>query len=130
MKVFLALVIGLLLGVFVTLMRSPTHPWCDRCRAANLQLDTFKVALNAYRSEQGSFPSASEGLNELLVGEYLRRIPNDPWGNEFHYRAYSLEGNECYVIWSYGSDEELGGAEEYSADFVRFSDKDCLIGLK
>lgn len=65
-----------------------------RVTEALTQIDTFRVALDAFHTDNGSFPSGTNGLQDLVRqpswatnwhGPYLAVIPKDPWGNAYIY---------------------------------------------
>ena len=75
-----------------------------------------------YKLDNGSFPSTEQGLQSLVepptigklprkwkAGGYLekRKIPKDPWENEYIYLAPGNHGS--FDLMSYGDDGELGG---------------------
>ena len=41
-------------------------------------------------------------------GGYVRRLPEDPWGNPYQYRRRSAHGGQ-FDIWSFGADGQEGG---------------------
>ncbi len=85
-------------------------------------LDLFKIAHNRY-------PTTEEGLKALVSkpddpdvenypdGGYLKKIPKDPWGNEFLY--LSPGSNGAVDIWSKGPDENPGTED----DITNWADK-------
>lgn len=83
---------------------------------ARAQIEAFSRALSAFRLDVGRFPSDDEGLDALLVrpadatqwnGPYLeKKVPNDPWGRPYRYRAG--DSDEIELI-SYGKDGQPGG---------------------
>jgi general secretion pathway protein G len=93
---------------------------------AKAQIQEFRTALDLYRAEQGRYPTQQQGLPALVQKPtvppipatypsepYLksRKIPLDPWGNEFVYMVPGPDGLP-YEILSYGSDGEPGGTDE------------------
>jgi general secretion pathway protein G len=64
--------------------------------AARSQVEALARALESYRLDVGTYPSAETGLRALQErpsnnprwhGPYLQKdIPNDPWGNPYVYR--------------------------------------------
>ena len=81
--------------------------------AAKNQIKNFEVALQNYNLENKSYPSTEEGLQVLVQGGYMKKIPQDPWKKDY---VYSVPGN-CgdYEIISYGKDGKPGG-EGFDAD--------------
>ncbi len=95
----------------------------DRAKEAKCykEIESFRLALEEYYTECGSFPSQEQGLFALWEkpvlypvpskwnGPYLdSEVPADPWGNEYQYRVPG-SNNLPYEIFSYGSDGEKGG---------------------
>lgn len=91
--------------------------------AAITQLAIFRSRLIEYRSDVGSFPSTSQGLESLLTlpvntddrskwkGPYIARksIILDPWGNHYRYRSTAVGQ---VLIWSLGPDSQDGTGDD------------------
>lgn len=88
----------------------------DRAKEVSVQVQivSFKTALNAYYLDCGFFPSEAQGLEALWEkpviepvsmywkGPYVdKKIPKDPWGNKYEYKEKNNFGLP-YVIFSYG----------------------------
>lgn len=95
----------------------------DKARivSARSQIDTFCMALESYYLDNGFYPSKSQGLNALWAkpaanpsprhwnGPYVsKKIPADPWGNEYVYSVPG-PGGTPYIIKSFGKDCREGG---------------------
>ena len=92
--------------------------------AAKNQLDVFELALDNYKLDNGRYPTTEQGLEALIYeptlppipdkwrGPYLEKkeIPDDPWGNKYHYRCPGQHNNHSYDLWSYGADNKPGGS--------------------
>ena len=89
-------------------------------------------AVNLFAQDVGRLPSNQEGLEALIslpegmllegynTDGYLKRLPIDPWGYQYHYyRVASENDTDVFEIWSYGADGIPGG-EDYYQD-VRWS---------
>ena len=84
----------------------------SKVKAARIQIQSFSSALDLYYLDNGSYPSASEGLAALVQrpasapawnGPYLRTgsVPDDPWGHSY---VYKVPGDHApYEIDSYGA---------------------------
>jgi len=73
---------------------------------AQTQIELLGQALDIYRLEKGKYPSNEEGLK--AIQSYLKKqLPEDPWGNEFHYKSPGDHGD--YDLVSYGADNAQGG---------------------
>lgn len=83
-------------------------------------LSTLEQALDMYRLDNLRYPSTEQGLNALSSAPtveplarawradgYIRRLPADPWGNPYHYRAPGERGR--IDIYSLGADGAQGG---------------------
>jgi len=90
---------------------------------AQLQIEEFGAGLDLFHLEVGRYPTTDEGLVALSVepqgtdnwnGPYLKKkdIPDDPWGNAYHYRSPGENGD--YDLYSLGRDEADGGDGEDS----------------
>lgn len=96
--------------------------YLEKARKANAQtqIDTFCIALESYYIDMGNYPPEDIGLNALREkpsatneqawsGPYIyKKVPKDPWGNEYHYKMPGENGNP-YEITSYGADGLEGG---------------------
>ena len=93
----------------------------DQARRSAVQADieaNLAVALDLYDLDNGSFPTTAQGLKALIEkpdktsippnwnGPYLkkRRIPIDPWGNEYFYVSPGEHNPQAYDLFSYGPD--------------------------
>jgi general secretion pathway protein G len=95
--------------------------------AARAQLDALDKALQAYRIDNGRFPSQAQGLAALVQqpsgetrwrGPYLQGdVPADPWGAQFVYRNPGNAGRD-YELLSMGRDRAVGGTGD-DADITR-----------
>jgi general secretion pathway protein G len=88
---------------------------------AQLQIAELGSGLDLYYLEVGRYPSSEEGLLVLVDepvgvsnwnGPYIKKneVPNDPWGQDYHYR-YPGESGE-YDLFSLGRDDADGGEGE------------------
>ena len=71
-----------------------------------------------YELDNGRYPSTSQGLRALIEkptespvptnwnGSYLKkkRIPKDPWGNDYVYVSPGVHNDEEYDLYSLGAD--------------------------
>ena len=94
--------------------------------AASTQIRSIEDALEMYRMHNGFYPSTQQGLEALVTapttspvpkryadGGYMKKIPDDPWGNPYVYR----NENGRVKLTSYGPDGEEGG-EGINADIT------------
>ena len=98
------------------------HVGTAKDAAARSQIEMLGAALDAYRLDNGRYPSTEQGLAalwELPVGEprpanwrgpYLRKaVPNDPWNNAYVYLSPGEVNAQTYDLLSYGADGQPGG---------------------
>jgi len=89
-------------------------------KVTKAQVNALSKALDAYRLDNGHYPSQDAGLNALNTqpadetnwhGPYLQKnIPPDPWGHNYIYR---IPGDKTdYDLFSYGKDGKSGGIGE------------------
>ena len=93
--------------------------------AARSQMEMLGAALDAYRLDNGRYPTTDQGLAALQVeptteprprnwqGPYLRRaVPLDPWDNPYAYTFPGIENQNGYDLLTYGADGVPGGEGE------------------
>ena len=100
-----------------------------RVSAARTQIETFGTALDAYRLDNGSYPTTQQGLLALWQkptidppanwrAPYLRKaVPKDPWGHDYQYVAPGKVNPASYDLVSFGADGKPGGDGD-NADIV------------
>ena len=90
-----------------------------RVTAARTDVNNLMQALKLYRLDNQRYPAADQGLSALVRKPtsgtipsnwrpYLEKLPNDPWGRPYVYRAPGSQSS--YDIISYGSDGQEGGS--------------------
>ncbi len=117
------IIIGILAGyIGPKIMGRPEEA---RRTKAILQIGGLETGLKMYKLDNGVYPSTEQGLQALIEapsagrlppkwreGGYLdaRKVPKDPWGNDFVYLSPGLHGD--FDLSSYGPDGEPGGEGE------------------
>jgi general secretion pathway protein G len=94
---------------------------------ARSQIEMLGAALDAYRLDNGRYPTTSQGLAALWQaptdegrpvawrGPYLRKdVPLDPWGRAYIYKSPGEQNPAGYDLVSYGADGQAGGDGEAS----------------
>lgn len=89
---------------------------------ARAQIEMLAAALDAYRLDNGRYPSTAQGLQALRSrpsgepvarnwrGPYLRKdVPLDPWGAAYVYRSPGEVNPNGFDLLSYGADGRPGG---------------------
>lgn len=121
------LVVIVVLAVLATLVAPNVfrHVGAARETTAKSQIEMFGAALDAYRLDNGRYPSTEQGLVALWQapivepraanwrGPYLRKQPPlDPWGAPYQYRAPGTQSGGGYDLVSLGADGKPGGDGE------------------
>jgi general secretion pathway protein G len=126
------LVALLIIGLLTSIVAINVLPSQDIARVEKTKADiaVLQNALEMYRLERFNYPNNDIGLRALLKSQdnnqvtmnrgYIRRLPQDPWGNDYRY-IYPGERNNDYDIYSTGADGEDGG-EGLSADIGNWDD--------
>jgi general secretion pathway protein G len=122
------LVVLVIIGLLATLVAPNFIGQSEKAKpkAARVQLENLRNALDMFQLDVGRYPTSEEGLEALRMrpnsaprwaGPYLRdEIPVDPWGRAYVYRSPG-EGGGNYDIGSYGADGRAGG-DQINADIV------------
>lgn len=121
-------IIGLLTTlVVINVLSSQDRAMVEKARA---DVHLLEQAIEMYRLDNGQYPTIDQGLQALVSapdglkrptryrkGGYIRRLPADPWGNEYQ---YIIPGeNEVFDIISLGADGRVGG-DGLSADVTNW----------
>jgi general secretion pathway protein G len=129
----------LIIGLLSTIVGAAIFRQVDRARvtAARAQLQSLEAVLELYRMDNAKFPSTEQGLVALVeaptaepvprnypAGGYLKdgRVPQDPWGEPYHYEMPGTNNPHAYDLWSFGADGNPGG-EGVDADIGNWTDE-------
>jgi general secretion pathway protein G len=127
------MVVVVIIGLLATVVVINVLPSQDRAMKEKARADiaVLEQAIESYRLDNFAYPTAQDGLNALVAppaslarpdryreGGYIRRLPNDPWGNPYQYAAPGRHGP--VDIWSRGADGQEGG-EKNDADIGNWS---------
>lgn len=127
------LVVIVIIGLLATIVAINVIPAGDTARKEKARADiaTLEQALEQYRLDNLTYPSATDGLQALLTppaglpqpdryrqGGYIKKLPDDPWGRPY---AFAVPGRSgAFDIYSLGADGTPGGENEnadiYSSD--------------
>jgi len=122
------LVVIVIIGILAALIVPRVMDRPDQARATAARADVAAImnALKLYRLDNGTYPSADQGLSALVKkpergdiprnwksGGYLEKLPTDPWGSEYQYLNPGIRGE--IDVFSFGADRRPGG-EGYDAD--------------
>jgi general secretion pathway protein G len=119
------MVVIVIIGLLATVVMINVLPSQDRAMHEKARADVaiLEQALETFRLETLRFPSTEEGLGALVrapagmtrpdryrEGGYIRRLPQDPWGNPYQYVFPGQHGR--FDVFSFGADGVRGGEGE------------------
>jgi general secretion pathway protein G len=107
------MVVIVIIGLLATIVIINVMPAADRAATTKARADisTLEQAVELYRLDHLTYPPTAEGLQALLSGNYIRRLPEDPWGNPYRYSVPGPDGRP-FQIASWGADGREGGDGE------------------
>lgn len=118
-------ILGILAAVIVP--RFLSRPDEAKVTKTKVDMKSIEEALGMFKLDNGFFPSTEQGLKALVIKPetgripskfsadgYLKKVPNDPWGNAYLYISPGVHSRDFDLI-SYGADGESGG-ENFDAD--------------
>lgn len=127
------MVVIFIIGLLSTIVLINVLPSQDRAMISKAQADiaVLEQAVESYRLDMLTYPRTQDGLEALVAvpagvqradryreGGYIRRLPDDPWGNPYQY-AYPGR-SRTFDIYSLGADGSEGG-EGNDADIGNWS---------
>ncbi|HEX3928129.1 MAG TPA: type II secretion system major pseudopilin GspG [Gemmatimonadales bacterium] len=120
------LVVIVVIAILATLVAPNIfqHVGAAKSATAKSQIEMLGTALDAYRLDNGHYPTTQQGLNALWQmptadppanwrGPYLRKaVPLDPWGVAYLYVAPGQVNPNGYDLETLGADGKPGGTGE------------------
>ena len=122
------MVVIVIIGLLATVVVVNVLPSQDRAMTEKARADValLEQALEMYRLDLLLYPTVDQGLEALVTapnalanperyrpGGYVKRLPDDPWGNPYQY--VQPGENTPFDLYSLGADGRLGG-EGQNAD--------------
>jgi len=116
------MVVIVIIGLLTTIVVINVLPSQDKARVEKAKADIALIeqGLEMYRLDNLNYPGTGEGLNALVApppsaaqtgryrpGGYLKRLPEDPWGNAYQYASPGQHGT--FDVYSFGADGRAGG---------------------
>jgi len=117
------MVVIVIIGLLATVVAINVLPSQDKAMVGKARADiaVLEQAIETYRLDNLTFPEEAHGLQALVSapaglprperyrqGGYVRRLPEDPWGNPYQYRLNSAHGGQ-FDVFSLGADGREGG---------------------
>ncbi|WP_256051903.1 type II secretion system major pseudopilin GspG [Stutzerimonas stutzeri] len=118
------MVVVVILGILAALVvpQVMNRPDQAKVTVAKGDINAISAALDMYRLDNFSYPSTQQGLNALVEKPggspqpknwnrdgYLKRVPKDPWGNDYQYLSPGTQGP--FDLYSLGADGKPGGSD-------------------
>lgn len=111
-------ILGSLVGFAFTRVQRDSYS-----KSAQVQINTFKTAMQIYFRDHGAYPqnledlrNAPGGANDQWKGPYLDEdVPLDPWSRPYQYRLVDDGyGEQTYEIYSMGPDGQPDTEDDIS----------------
>lgn len=114
------MVVIVIIGLLATVVAINVLPSQDRAMVTKAKADiaTLEQAIETYRLDNLDFPDDLQALvappatltnpDRYRPGGYVRRLPEDPWGEPYQYRRQSAHGGQ-FDVYSLGADRKEGG---------------------
>lgn len=110
-----------IIGLLSTLVLINVLPSRDKAMVDKAKADiaTLELAVDTFKMDNFTYPRTEDGLGALVAapasvkpgryreGGYIRRLPEDPWGNPYQY-AYPGR-TRAFDVYSLGADNAPGG---------------------
>lgn len=128
------MVVIVILGLLVAVVAPNVLQNQDRAMVEKARADiaVLEQALDMYKLDNHVYPSTDQGLMALVKRPerspepknyrsdgYIRRLPEDPWGNPYMYIQPGEHGR--FDLYSTGADGEEGG-EDLASDIVNWQE--------
>ena len=107
------MVVIVIIGLLATVVVINVMPATDKAAMTKARADiaTLDQGVEMYRLNKMRYPEGQAGLQAVVSEGYIKRLPNDPWGNPYVYAAPGRDGRQ-FEIMSYGADGREGGEGE------------------
>ncbi|MBA1274807.1 type II secretion system major pseudopilin GspG [Stutzerimonas azotifigens] len=118
------MVVVVILGILAALVvpQVMSRPDQAKVTVAKGDIKAVAAALDMYKLDNFAYPSTQQGLDALVkrpTGNpqpknwnrdgYLKRLPQDPWGNDYQYLSPGTRGQ--FDLYSFGADGKEGGSD-------------------
>ena len=104
------MVVLVIIGLLATIVIINVMPAADRAAVTKAHADiaTLEQGIEMYRLDNQRYPTSAEGLQALVAGRYIPRLPDDPWRHPYRYAAPGT-GGKPFTVASWGADGREGG---------------------
>ena len=104
------MVVLVIIGLLATIVIINVMPAADRAAVTKARADiaTLEQGIEMYRLDNQRYPTTEQGLQALVAGRYIPRLPDDPWRHPYRYAAPGRDGRP-FTVASWGADGREGG---------------------
>ena len=118
------IVVLVILGILASIVVPNVISRTDQAQIVKAQQDirALESALQMYRVDNFTYPTTGQGLEALVEkptsgpeaknwqkGGYIKKVPTDPWQNDYQYVSPGQEGD--FDLYSLGADGRPGGVD-------------------
>ena len=105
------MVVLVIIGLLATIVIINVLPAADRAAVTKAHADiaTLEQGIEMYRLDNQRYPTTAEGLQALVAGHYIPRLPEDPWHRAYRYAAPG-PGGKPFLVATWGADGREGGS--------------------
>ena len=105
------MVVLVIIGLLATIVIINVMPAADRAAVTKAHADiaTLEQGIEMYRLDNQRYPTTQEGLQVLVAGHYIPRLPEDPWHHPYRYAAPG-PGGKPFTVATLGADGREGGS--------------------
>jgi general secretion pathway protein G len=105
------MVVLVIIGLLATIVIINVLPAADRAAVTKAHADiaTLEQGIEMYRLDNQRYPTTQEGLQVLVAGRYIPRLPEDPWHHPYRYAAPGQSGKP-FTVATFGADGREGGS--------------------
>ena len=105
------MVVLVIIGLLATIVIINVLPAADRAAVTKAHADiaTLEQGIEMYRLDNQRYPTTQEGLQVLVAGHYIPRLPEDPWRHPYRYAAPG-QGGKPFLVATWGADGREGGS--------------------
>ena len=110
-------IIGILAAMVVPRLTGRTKQAREAVAKADVQVN-LPLALDLYELDIGEFPDSLDNLRENKdnsdnwKGPYIKKVPKDPWGNDYYYVYPGQNNRDDYDLYSAGPDGTPGNDDD------------------
>ncbi len=124
------MLVVIIIGVLIAMVMPRLVGRSEQARTIAAKADiesNIATALDMYELDNGMYPDNLDGLIKKPTpappnwhGPYLKKRPQDPWGQSYNYKFPGDHNKDSYDLWSNGKDHSEGGGD----DITNWSDEE------